>query len=219
MKKLTANGFALLAAVATLAAAVNQTTAQDVAPDAYIVGSEQILSDTVIGSAPEHSVAPHVGEPVVASGSYAGDISSGSECSSCSGSGCSSCGSTGKIGSRLAGLSGLLGHGGAHIGDVGTIERGYGRPDLFYNYYTNGMANRVNAQMYLSPLPVPPNVGHTFFTYQPFYPEEMLYWHKNKFHNYYDNGRGMNRTRAVYFSPPIRQAVSNLYWNKLRLPR
>ncbi len=68
-------------------------------------------------------------------------------------------------------------------------------------------------------LPVPPNVGHTFYTYQPFYPEEMLYWHKNRFHRYYDNGRGMNRTRAVYYSPPIRQAASNLYWNYLRIPR
>ena len=97
--------------------------------------------------------------------------------------------------------------------------RTYGRPDLFYNYYTQGHANQVNAQMYLSPLPVPPNVGHTFFTYQPFYPHEMMYWHKNRFHKYYDNGRGMNRTRAVYFSPPVRQAASNFYWNYLRLPR
>ena len=97
--------------------------------------------------------------------------------------------------------------------------RRYGQPDLFYNYYTQGYANQANAQMYLSPLPVPPNVGHTFFTYQPFYPEEMLYWHKDRFHRYYDNGRGMNRTHTTYFSPPIRQAVSNLYWNYLRIPR
>lgn len=101
----------------------------------------------------------------------------------------------------------------------GRVERRYGRPDLFYNYYTQGYQNTANAQMYISPLPVPPNVGHTFNTYQPFYPEEMLYWHKNRFHNYYDDGRGMNRTRAVYYSPPIRQAISNLYWNKLRIPR
>lgn len=201
MKKLTADGFALLAAVATLAAAVNQTSAQDLVPGEYIVGPEQVISDTVVGSMPEYSGSDHVG-----------DMSGGSECESCSGSGCSSCGSSGK-------LVGLLGHRASHVGDVGSIERSYGNTDLFYNYYTNGMANRANAQMYMSPLPVPPNVGHTFFTYQPFYPEEMLYWHKNKFHNNYDNGRGMNRTRATYFAPPIRQAASNLYWNKLRLPR
>ena len=98
-------------------------------------------------------------------------------------------------------------------------RRGYGQPDLFYNYYTQGYANQTNAQMYVSPLPVPPNVGHTFTTYQPFYPHEYLYWHKDRFHNYYDGGRGMNRTRATYYSPPVRQAVSNVYWNMLRIPR
>ncbi|TWU56581.1 hypothetical protein Poly51_24970 [Rubripirellula tenax] len=110
---------------------------------------------------------------------------------------------------------------GSFVGDMsaGVIGRAYGQPDLFYNYYTQGNASAANAQMYLSPLPVPPNVGHTHFTYQPFYPEEMLYWHKNKFHNYYDNGRGMNRTRATYFSPPVRQTASNIYWNFLRIPR
>jgi hypothetical protein len=73
--------------------------------------------------------------------------------------------------------------------------------------------------MYLSPMPVPPNVGHTFYTYQPFYPHELMYSHKNRFHNYYDNGRGINRTRAIYYSPPVRTAISNLYWSCLRLPR
>ncbi len=114
-----------------------------------------------------------------------------------------------------------------YVGDMPVAEacgckingRSYGHPDLFYNYYTQGCVNQVNAQMYLSPLPVPPNVGHTFITYQPFYPHEMLYPHKNRFHNYYDNGRGMNRTRAVYCTLPIRSAASNLYWNYLRLPR
>lgn len=98
-------------------------------------------------------------------------------------------------------------------------RRDYGQPDLFYNYYTQGNANSVNAQMYVSPVPVPHNVGHTFGTYQPWYPHHYLYWHKDRYHNYYDNGRGMNRTRATYYSPPVRQAVSNMYWNKLRLPR
>jgi hypothetical protein len=115
---------------------------------------------------------------------------------------------------------------GAYIGDLEPSEaiqygarRGFGSSDLFYNYYTQGNANSVNAQMYVSPIPVPPNVGHTFYTYQPLYPHHMLYWHKDRYHNYYDGGRGMNRTRAVYYAPPVRTAVQNVYWNYLRLPR
>lgn len=101
----------------------------------------------------------------------------------------------------------------------GGVGRSYGQPDLFYNYYTQGNQNAANAQMYVSPLPVPQRMGHTYNTYQPFYPEEYLYWHKNRFHKYYDNGRGLNRTKALYYSPPVRQAISNIYWNKLRIPR
>mgnify|MGYP003662757736 CR=1 FL=1 len=114
--------------------------------------------------------------------------------------------------------------GDSYVGDMspdaaGCIGRSYGQPDLFYNYFTQGYCNQTNAQLYLSPGPVPPNVGHTFTTYQPFYPHEYLYWHKNRFHNYYDNGRGMNRTRALYYAPPVKTALSNFYWNKIRLPR
>jgi len=107
---------------------------------------------------------------------------------------------------------------GAVVGGVAQ-RRDYGQPDLFYNYYTQGFANTANAQMYISPVPVPHHVGHTFGTYQPWYPHHYLYWHQDRYHNYYDNGRGMNRTRATYYSPPIRQAASNVYWNYLRIPR
>lgn len=108
----------------------------------------------------------------------------------------------------------------SYVGDVAPgIQRGYGQPDLFYNFYTQGAANRANAQMYLSPMPIPPNVGHTYYTYQPFYPHHMLYPHQNRFHRHYDCGRGMNRTKASYYYPPVRQTASNLYWNFLRMPR
>lgn len=118
-----------------------------------------------------------------------------------------------------------VGGGQAFVGDidsgamVGGIPRTYGYPDLFYNHYTQGSANATNAQMYISPVPTPPNVGHTFLTYQPFQPEEMMYWHKNRYHNYYDGGRGMNHTKVHYYAPPVRTTISNLYWNYLRLPR
>ncbi|QDT07128.1 hypothetical protein K227x_55530 [Rubripirellula lacrimiformis] len=130
-------------------------------------------------------------------------------------------GSQGEVVSSGSGNCASGNCGGSYVGDMsgGVVNRSYGQPDLFYNYYTKGNANGVNAKMYVSPMPVPANVGHTHMTYQPFYPEEMLYWHKNKFHNNYDNGRGMNRTRAMYYSPPVRQTASNLYWNFLRIPR
>lgn len=110
---------------------------------------------------------------------------------------------------------------GAVVGGAvaGGIPRTYGYPDLFYNNYTQGSSNATNAQMYVSPVPTPPFVGHTFITYQPFLPEEMLYWHTNRYHNYYDGGRGMNHTKIHYYGPPVRTGVSNLYWNYLRIPR
>lgn len=108
---------------------------------------------------------------------------------------------------------------GEYVGSAGCMPRSYPTTDLFYNYFTQGYCNQANAQMYLSPLPVPPHVGHTYYTYQPFYPHHMMYKHKDRFHSYYDCGRGMNRTRAVYSYPPIKQAASNFYWNMLRLPR
>lgn len=124
----------------------------------------------------------------------------------------------------------VVGGGSEYVGDLGGaivadgvvgvgIPRNYGYPDLFYNNYTQGSSNRTNAQMYVSPVPVPPHVGHTYVTYQPFMPEEMLYWHTNRYHNYYDGGRGMNHTKVHYYAPPVRTGVSNLYWNYLRIPR
>ena len=56
-------------------------------------------------------------------------------------------------------------------------------PDLFYNYYVPpGPAGGVPSQMYLSPHPTPPLVGHTWITYQPLMPHEFLYKHAR---NYY----------------------------------
>lgn len=176
----------------------------------YIVGGQVVSDDVAL--------------PGVAPDSYIGDMSMAE--AGCADGSCDSCndGSCGSCRTGLRGRAGKLGLGGMlglsrKNSSGGVVNRSYGQPDLFYNYYTQGNANQVNAQMYMSPLPVPPNVGHTFNTYQPFYPHEMLYWHKDRFHNYYDNGRGMNRTRAVYYSPPVRQAVSNFYWNYFRLAR
>jgi hypothetical protein len=160
-------------------------------------GQMNMMGQMNMGLAPGETIVNSqvISDTAMESGSYAGDLPQ----SSCAGGNCA--------GGIAGGGEGLA------------VGRSYGQPDLFYNYYTQGHANKSNAQMYVSPLPVPKSVGHTYNTYQPFYPEEYLYWHKNRFHKYYDNGRGMNRTKAVYYSPPVRQAISNIYWNKLRIPR
>ncbi|NND97715.1 MAG: hypothetical protein HKN47_10350 [Pirellulaceae bacterium] len=194
MKRSIPNYLVATLAMGFLLTATSFASAQRLGHNEFIVG-QQVVSDEVAAT-PASSEGTFVGD---LSANEAGVINEG----------------TADSGSVDAGSfdSGMI------AGGAQCRERAYGKPDLFYNFYTQGNCNRANAQMYVSPMPVPTNVGHTFNTYQPFYPHEYLYWHKNRFHNYYDEGRGMNRTRAVYYSPPARQAISNLYWNKIRLPR
>jgi hypothetical protein len=94
---------------------------------------------------------------------------------------------------------------------------GKGVQPLFDNYFTQGNANQATAAMYMSPIGVPGWVGHTYYTYQPFYPHQYLYHHHDRYHSYYDNGRGLNRTKASYSSPPVR---TTLHWahKTIRLP-
>lgn len=58
-------------------------------------------------------------------------------------------------------------------------------PDVFYNFYTPpvpvGPTPAMGAQLYVSPRPVPPRVGHTWITYPPFMPHEFLYQHRRKY--------------------------------------
>ena len=70
--------------------------------------------------------------------------------------------------------------------------------DLFYNYYVAPGAGGVPAQLYLSPRPTPPLVGHTWITYQPLMPHEFLYTHHRTYHRYYNGGQGLNRTSVHY---------------------
>ena len=78
-----------------------------------------------------------------------------------------------------------------------------GRPDLFYTYYVPGGPGGVPAAMYLAPRPVPPLVGHTYFTYQPLMPHEYMYQHQRRYYRYYDCGTGLTRTRVRYMRTPI----------------
>lgn len=90
-------------------------------------------------------------------------------------------------------------------------------PQLFAQQYSQGMG-MTHAQMYVSPQPVPAWVGHTYITYQPLYPHEMLYPHTKRYHNYYDGGRGLNRTRVHYSTAPVQSFMSNMM-NSIGLPR
>ena len=69
-----------------------------------------------------------------------------------------------------------------------------GHPDLFRNYYVSPTCGGRGAQLYVAPHPVPPVVGHTYFTYQPLMPHEFLYKHHRSYHRYYNEGRGFTRT-------------------------
>ena len=82
--------------------------------------------------------------------------------------------------------------------DGNCVYRQYGNPDLFYNYYTQDNCNSAPAKLYVSPLPVPAYVGHTYITYQPLMPHEMMYQHNRNYHRYYDNGQGFSRTSVRY---------------------
>lgn len=62
-------------------------------------------------------------------------------------------------------------------------------PDLFYNYYVGpGQCGGPGAALYVSPLPTPPYVGHTYITYQPLMPHEFLYHHQRSYLTTHSNG-------------------------------
>jgi hypothetical protein len=58
-------------------------------------------------------------------------------------------------------------------------------PDLFYNFYAPavpaGSYPGSGAQLYVAPRPVPPRVGHTWYTYPTFMPHEFLYKHRRHY--------------------------------------
>ncbi|MCX7404938.1 MAG: hypothetical protein DWH98_07635 [Planctomycetota bacterium] len=70
-------------------------------------------------------------------------------------------------------------------------------PDVFYNFYAPPVAAGnypgLGAQLYVSPRPVPPRVGHTWNTYPPFMPHEFLYKH----HRRYIRPAGVTGMRTV----------------------
>jgi hypothetical protein len=83
------------------------------------------------------------------------------------------------------------------------LYRFYGCPDLFYNYYAWPSCTGLGAELYVSPRPVPPLVGHTYITYQPLMPHEFMYTHHRTYHRYYNGGQGLNRTHVHYWHSPF----------------
>lgn len=88
-------------------------------------------------------------------------------------------------------------------------------PDLFYNYWLPAGCGSIGAQLYLSPHPVPPLVGHTAITYQPLMPHEFLYPHHRTYYQYYAGGRGLTRTHVKYKVAPFHRAGLMLHTFKL----
>jgi hypothetical protein len=101
---------------------------------------------------------------------------------------------------------GWAGPGGCRTCNNGNCQyRFYGQPDLFYNYYAWPSCTGLGAELYVSPIPVPPHVGHTYITYQPLYPHEFMYPHHRTYHRYYNGGQGLNRTKVCWYWSPFGQ--------------
>ena len=60
--------------------------------------------------------------------------------------------------------------------------------DLFYNYYVGNSSCGIPAQLYLCPQPTPALVGHTYYTYQPLLPHEMMYRHDRTYFRIHPDG-------------------------------
>jgi hypothetical protein len=106
----------------------------------------------------------------------------------------------------------------ASAADYGCRPWEYGNPDLFYNFYVPNDCGGVPAAMYLAPRPVPPLVGHTYNTYQPLMPHEMLYPHQRTYRQWYDHGRGFTRTKVSWYCNPV-VATLKTAQQTLRIPR
>jgi hypothetical protein len=78
------------------------------------------------------------------------------------------------------------------------IPRDYRNPHLFYSFYVGGNCGSIPAGMYPTPMPTPPLVGHTYFTYPALLPHEYMYAHSRVYHYHYNHNRGLNRTRVIY---------------------
>ncbi len=69
---------------------------------------------------------------------------------------------------------------------------------MFYNYYVPPCGYPpTGAQLYVSPLPTPPLVGHTWVTNAAFMPHELLWRHHRTYKRHLPNGK-VTRTRVSW---------------------
>jgi hypothetical protein len=105
------------------------------------------------------------------------------------------------------------------------------KQDLFYNNYEGPNPSGTATAMYISPRPVPPNVGWTYTTYQPYMPQEYLYKHTRS-HYAWNPGAGWSRAKVRYRTfglraddigwklggedtwPHFLPGVGGYYWNR-----
>jgi hypothetical protein len=94
----------------------------------------------------------------------------------------------------------LASHAGAQDGSQTPLASNF-----LYNYYTQPGASQVTAGMYPAPYWVPPNVGHTYYTYQPLMPHELMYEHRRNYYQsfgdnpgYHSGAYGWNKTTVVW---------------------
>jgi hypothetical protein len=108
------------------------------------------------------------------------------------------------------------------------------KQDLFYNYYEGPNPSGTATGMYVSPRPVPPHVGWTYTTYQPYMPHEYLYKHTRS-HYAWNPGAGWSRSKIRYRTHGLRlqhmaynangednwphyfPGTGGYYWNHFRL--
>lgn len=88
------------------------------------------------------------------------------------------------------------------------------RDDLFYNYYEGPQNDGAAAQMYVSPLPVPANVGHTWTTYPGLMPHEFMYRHHRSYYQY-NPGAGWTRGKVRYGTAGVWAQYSPIHLSNL----
>ena len=84
--------------------------------------------------------------------------------------------------------------------------------DLFYNAYVGPSPCGTAAQMYLSPQPVPAHTGHTYVTYQPLMPHQMMHAHmRSNYTRHADAGWTRTSVRYRSFGSHMQAASFGLF--------